>query len=230
MELSTVFILTKQATERSQMHHTSIVHFLDLIDACGFDLKIGSNLPEFEQLSLYTLIFIDANICPLDELLTCELFSTFYKNRIVFFDMKNDREEKHDCKKIETQVLKLGARGIFYENDKLENMVKGIQQIKSGKFWFKRDVLETALEQLLSDLSHIKTRKNNGSHSSIILTKREYMIMVLIGQGSQNKEIAEQLYISVNTVKTHVYSIFRKTKCRNRVGLIQWSMQELKEV
>jgi DNA-binding CsgD family transcriptional regulator len=56
------------------------------------------------------------------------------------------------------------------------------------------------------------------------------MIVVLIGQGAQNKEIADQLHISVNTVKTHVYSIYRKTSCRNRVELIKWSMPALKAV
>lgn len=229
MALPTVLILTKQVTERGQTRHTSIMHFLDLIDACGFDLKLGCTFPELDELTFYKLIFIDVNICPLDELFQSELFSSLYKNRIVLFGIKNDDVETENTK-YETMALKMGAMGAFYENDKLENIVKGIQQIKNGKFWFKRDVLESVLQDLLVDLPNNKTKEIISLQSSIVLTKREYMIMVLIGRGAQNKEIADQLHISVNTVKTHVYSIFRKTNCRNRVELIQWSMQKLKEV
>jgi hypothetical protein len=113
MDLSKAFILTKQVTERGHSRHSSIMHFLDLIDACGFDLKLGSIAPELDELAFYKLIFIDANICPLNELFASELFSSFYKNRIVLFGMQNESE------KTETTALKLGVRGIFYQNDKL---------------------------------------------------------------------------------------------------------------
>jgi DNA-binding NarL/FixJ family response regulator len=229
MALPTVFILTRQVTERGQTRHTSIMHFLDLIDACGFDVKLGRTLPELDELTFYKLIFIDVNICPFDELFQSELLASLYKNRIVLIGIKNDDVEIENTK-YETTALKMGARGAFYENDKLENIVKGIQQIKNGKFWFKRDIVESVLQDLLVDLPYNKTKEIISLQSNIVLTKREYMIMVLIGQGAQNKEIADQLHISVNTVKTHVYSIFRKTNCRNRVELIQWSMQKLKEV
>ncbi|HAU92054.1 MAG TPA: hypothetical protein DCW59_06830, partial [Alteromonas sp.] len=44
-----------------------------------------------------------------------------------------------------------------------------------------------------------------------------------VSKGAQNQEIADTLHISVNTVKTHIYSIFRKTNSRNRVELVAWS-------
>ena len=57
------------------------------------------------------------------------------------------------------------------------------------------------------------------------LTRREQTIVRLVSSGAQNKEIAEQLHISPNTVKTHIYSLFRKTSSRNRIELITWSQQ-----
>lgn len=52
------------------------------------------------------------------------------------------------------------------------------------------------------------------------LTPRERELMELIYAGLSNKEIAETLFLSESTVKTHIYNIFRKLEVRNRVGVI----------
>lgn len=219
MPSSKSFILTNQSTDIGQTRHSSFTHFLDLIDACGFDLSVGKKIPALDSLSIYKLIFIDYDYAPIKELLELDLFSSLYKNRIVLFGAKND-----DLK-VESAALKLGVRGVFYENDKLENMIKGIQQIKNGKYWFKRDTMETALRQLLGGLTQNEKLSQGKAELLLNLTKREHTVVTLISHGAQNKEIAEQLHISINTVKTHVYSVFRKTNCRNRVELIKWSME-----
>ncbi|HNX46654.1 MAG TPA: response regulator transcription factor, partial [Anaerolineaceae bacterium] len=48
------------------------------------------------------------------------------------------------------------------------------------------------------------------------LSEREIEILKLVGQGKSNKEIAENLFISVNTVKVHLTSVFRKTGVTSR--------------
>ena len=52
------------------------------------------------------------------------------------------------------------------------------------------------------------------------LTSREREIVRLVGDGISNKEIAQQLGLSVGTVKIHVHSIFHKTGARSRYELI----------
>lgn len=52
------------------------------------------------------------------------------------------------------------------------------------------------------------------------LSQREADIFRLISQGSTNKEIAEKLYISENTVKFHVRNLLRKTDCGKRKELL----------
>lgn len=51
------------------------------------------------------------------------------------------------------------------------------------------------------------------------ITKREMEIIELICEGQTNKEIAEKLFISIDTVKDHNYNIFRKTSVKNRTQL-----------
>lgn len=52
------------------------------------------------------------------------------------------------------------------------------------------------------------------------LTPREKELMELIYSGMSNKEIAETLFLSESTVKTHIYNIFKKMEVKNRVGVI----------
>ena len=54
------------------------------------------------------------------------------------------------------------------------------------------------------------------------LTEREIELARLVARGSTNAEIAEQLFISTGTVKTHVANIQRKLGARNRVEIAAW--------
>jgi DNA-binding NarL/FixJ family response regulator len=52
------------------------------------------------------------------------------------------------------------------------------------------------------------------------LSRRESQVVLLVGTGLSNKEIAQQLGLSVGTVKQHLHSIFCKTGARNRYELV----------
>jgi DNA-binding CsgD family transcriptional regulator len=55
------------------------------------------------------------------------------------------------------------------------------------------------------------------------LTSREIQIINLIGQGNTNKQIADKLFISLNTVQTHRKNIMKKTKCSGTADLINFT-------
>ncbi|NLB74427.1 MAG: response regulator transcription factor [Firmicutes bacterium] len=54
------------------------------------------------------------------------------------------------------------------------------------------------------------------------LTRTELEVLRLLAKGQQNKEIANEMYISVNTVKSHVSSILRKLRVRNRAQAVRY--------
>ena len=60
-----------------------------------------------------------------------------------------------------------------------------------------------------------------------ILTPREIEILSLVAIGAKNEEIAEKLYISSNTVKTHIYNIFKKIDVPNRLQAALWAAKNL---
>ena len=73
--------------------------------------------------------------------------------------------------------------------------------------------LQTVLTDFEKRLSEVADRYN--------LTRREREVTELICQGKSNKDIAEILFLSESTVKTHIYNIFRKLEVKNRIEAIR---------
>ncbi|MCP1365881.1 LuxR C-terminal-related transcriptional regulator, partial [Halomonas sp. BBD48] len=59
------------------------------------------------------------------------------------------------------------------------------------------------------------------------LTHREQEIISLLGSGASNTEIADKLFVSEHTVKSHLYNTFRKIKVHNRIQAMNWARQNL---
>jgi DNA-binding CsgD family transcriptional regulator len=60
------------------------------------------------------------------------------------------------------------------------------------------------------------------SYADCNITERELEIIKLVLEGQSNKDIADKLFISVNTVKNHIYSVYRKIGIKNRYELITY--------
>ena len=60
-----------------------------------------------------------------------------------------------------------------------------------------------------------------------VLTKRQAEILALVAVGHSNEEIAQKLYISAHTVKTHLYTIFKKINVPNRMQASLWAAKNL---
>jgi DNA-binding CsgD family transcriptional regulator len=62
---------------------------------------------------------------------------------------------------------------------------------------------------------------NESNLRKVGISKREYEVLELIAQGLSNQEIADKLFVSVSTVKTHAANIFAKLDARRRTQAIQ---------
>lgn len=76
--------------------------------------------------------------------------------------------------------------------------------------YYKRDIEQEKISSIL--------RLNNYLEHS--LTKSEIEVIKLLETGMHNKEIAQTLFVSENTIKTHLKNIFQKTYTKNRTSLI----------
>jgi LuxR family transcriptional regulator of csgAB operon len=60
-----------------------------------------------------------------------------------------------------------------------------------------------------------------------VLTPREMEILGVLASGAKNEEIADKLFISPHTVKTHLYAIYRKINVSNRLQAVLWASKNL---
>lgn len=121
---------------------------------------------------------------------------------------------------LERWAVEKGIRGIFYHNDPPPLISKGVREIINGELWYSR---KTMSRFLLEKGSFAKLSKR----AAATLTFREREILIGIASGASNKEIAEELGISLHTVKTHIYNIYKKIKVPNRLQAAFWAAQYL---
>lgn len=120
----------------------------------------------------------------------------------------------------EEKALDHGVRGFFYEHDSPEKILKGIRAIFSNELWVSREILTKAIFEN-------REKEETLKREPALLTAREVEILTLIAAGTKNEEIAEQLYISPHTVRTHIYNIFKKINVPNRLQAALWAVQNL---
>ena len=119
-------------------------------------------------------------------------------------------------KGIEPEAIKLGIRGIIYENDAPAIFVKGIQALVKGELWYPREALAKCFVE--SNSTPMMKKK-----AQSLLTPREKQILSMIASGAANDEIADNLSISPHTVKTHLYNIYNKIRVPNRIQAALWA-------
>lgn len=190
-----------------------------LVETCGLSVEclLGfDSLPE--DINNSQLMFVEVRpTCNLSQMLQC----CARTGRWVFYNVLPNQVD-------EFTLLMAGAEGVFYTDDKPELLLKGVHRLAKFDVWFKRNTINKAFRQLRDKndaVARFKTIESQQLVQEAGLTKRERNILLLVSKGAQNQEIADALHISVNTVKTHLYSIFRKTNSRNRVELVSWSIK-----
>lgn len=121
---------------------------------------------------------------------------------------------------IESQALRCGAKGLFYQNDSLEHFLKGVRVLFNGELWLSRKTLERLAMSARIEKHYTAVAQNS-------LTSREIEILTIVSSGASNQETAERLFISPHTVKTHLYNVFKKINVPNRLQAALWAAKNL---
>ena len=110
------------------------------------------------------------------------------------------------------EAIRLGVRGIVLKEMAPRLLVECLRKVHAGGQWLEKTIAGAVLDRLA---------KREGAQKEIsgILTPREIEIARSIGVGRSNKEIADALFISEGTVKTHLHRIYEKLHIHGRLEL-----------
>ena len=131
--------------------------------------------------------------------------------KIVAFSMFSDEEYYY-------KMIDIGVKGFILKTSGISELEKAIQEVMMGESYFSNELLR----KIISNFGHKSTNKKT---ENLSLTVREIEVLQLICLGMNNSEIAEKLFISAKTVKTHRSNLLEKTKSKNTPGLILYAVK-----
>ncbi|MDP3894352.1 response regulator transcription factor [Nocardioides sp.] len=117
-------------------------------------------------------------------------------------------------------ALKAGARGFLLKDAGPELLVQAIHAAANGDALISPDITR----RLLATLAGLE-RANPPTQPIEPLTEREEEVLLTVARGRTNAEIADELHITLSTVKTHVAALMNKLGARNRVEVAMWAYE-----
>jgi len=114
-------------------------------------------------------------------------------------------------------ALRAGAAGFVLKDAPGEELIRSARSVAAGDAWLDPSVTE----RVLATYRSAAPVRDDGAAARIEeLTPRERDVLRLIGRGASNTEIAELLFVSEATVKSHIGHIFTKLDLRDRAAAI----------
>ena len=133
-----------------------------------------------------------------------------------------DEELKEDF----LEAVRQGCCGIVPRQTSSEMLVKSIRKVHAGEFWLDRTTTAEVIRRLAKRSpggtntgARLGLREQGGA-----LSVREREIVTLVAQGFKNKEMAERMFISQQTVKNHLHNIFDKLGVSDRLELALYAI------
>jgi len=132
-------------------------------------------------------------------------------SKVLILSMYNNKE-------FVNELLEAGASGYVLKNVGKDELMVAIQTVADGYRYLAKDV-----EHMLEQADRHKDRTRDTGYVS--LSKREKEVLLLVSGGLSNPEIAEDLFISIQTVETHRKNIMHKLDIHNTAGMVKYAME-----
>lgn len=120
-------------------------------------------------------------------------------------------------------AVELGIKGYLLKSISLDELVQAIFALSQGEAYFSSKVCAKVLRQF-SSLARRSEAQSAGGVA--MLTDREKDVLRVVARGATNREIAEELVITENTVKVHLRNILGKLQLYNRQQAAAYAVQE----
>ncbi len=127
------------------------------------------------------------------------------------------------------QAMRLGSRGILLKQTSPELITKSIRKVHAGEIWLDRETTAAVMDSFSNTpgVASVHTQPSKAPlkpRDRSPLSARELEIVQLVAQGYKNKEMAEKMFISEQTVKNHLHNIFDKLNVSDRLELALYAI------
>ena len=144
------------------------------------------------------------------------------RSKVILFTSADHKDEFVDA-------MKLGCSGVLLKEGALILIEKSILKVNAGEIWLDSNTTAAVIRQFSTPGVHspepaAPTPNGKASRERTQLSQREREIIVLIAQGYKNKEIAEKMFITEQTVKNHLHNVFDKLGVSDRLELALYAI------
>jgi two-component system, NarL family, nitrate/nitrite response regulator NarL len=141
------------------------------------------------------------------------------RSKVILFSSSENKEEF-------VEAMKIGCRGIISKSASISLIEKSIQKVHAGEIWLDSHTTAAVIRQFSSPSDFPAVHASNGksTRERAQLSQREREIIILIAQGYKNKEIAEKMFITEQTVKNHLHNVFDKLGVSDRLELALYAI------
>lgn len=137
------------------------------------------------------------------------------KSRVVLLTASESAEDL-------LEAVKAGASGYMTKDIPMPRLVSAMHDVLDGG----AAVSPAMGGKLFSELRELLRHNGVATRGRTDLTGRELEVLTLVGEGKTSKEIADDLYISENTVRNHVRNILDKLGMKSRFEAVNWAYRE----
>jgi len=179
------------------------------------EARDGKEVLDILQREEPDILLLDLKMPGLDGLSTLQRLQNQKTKTKVIVLTASDSEDEY------VQAMKFGTSGIVLKQTATELLIKSIRKVYGGEIWLDSRTTAAVMRQFSSPGdSPGKDRERSP------LSQREREIVVLVAQGFKNKEIAERMFISEQTVKNHLHNIFDKLGVSDRLELALFAIHK----
>lgn len=169
--------------------------------------KDGSEAVKYYAEYMPNIILMDVKMKEMDGVEATKRIKSIDKNiKILILTTFNEEEYIYNA-------LKNGASGYILKDSTPEEIIEAIETVNRGEAMIQPKVAIKLINQFATKESF------EAENDPLDLTQRELEIVKHIGEGYNNKEISESMYISEGTVKNHITKILLKLDLRDRTQL-----------
>ncbi|MFB5660268.1 response regulator [Alteribacillus sp. HJP-4] len=164
------------------------------------------------EINAYDLVILDVRMPEMDGLEAARIIhSRWPERKVLMLTTFNDDEYA-------LEALRAGASGYMLKEADSDSLIRSIKSCLSGGLSLQEKVAAKIMPKLL--------KKDSGRpRIDPSLTPREIDIMRKIGEGRSNKEIADELGLSVGTVKNHISVMLDKLELRDRTQIAIYAIR-----